>query len=842
MRPSLLLAALVTALCGAACFNIGDRPPPPSRGGSIAGTIQVSGVSGQLAVDPDAVRQARVDVCEADSPPREDAAPMPDIAGRGAPPSPTRPSSKMPLQWKAGDVLVLFDHGAYDRASLAPALDAMIGRAALGGVSAKVARCTAGRYCLARLYKSGALLDESATDAAQKALDKNRGPHVKVVAKNLKKWGFFVPNDPLFNFQWHYDFIHLQAAWDIERGDDSVVVAVVDSGAVTAQPDLSGRWARDGQGRVVGTDMVDPEVDVDGVPGRDTDPEDPGDNLFGTNSSSWHGTHIAGTIGAETDNGEGVAGITMAGRIVPVRVLGNQLSGFDADIMDGIFWAIGQHVDGTPDYPLTDTAKLINLSLGGPTDDASQTFWNDNITAVLSDPSKPIIVAAAGNSDEDAGGIVPANVPGMITVGAVNIRGLRASYSNFGASVDVMAPGGDEGTDENGDGQPDGVLSTVNPDYDWRDGTSMACPHVTGVAALLVAANPSLGQTDIAQILHASSNHAGQCNEGCGGGWLDAVSALLLAGGEVQALPLLATDVTQAFFPTGLQAVQVNVLNLGNAPFSFAAAVEGAQAEHFSVSPATGTVAEATSSNPRVALTVTLDRGDLEAGSANLKITTTDADITPAEEASVDLNFNDDPNRNPRQIQEVQVAAFEKKADGTLKSVAKTVARREDQFAYTITGLREGDYEVFAVGDDNQDGQFEADVESFGAYPTRDAPQEVHVGADARVESIDFGIDAAFITDIVGGVGAPCNADNDCSTPTGAQCITTFAGGYCSRLCDDGQCGNNASCEQLRCSDGSGNSVDCNVCLVRCASDSQCRFDEGYICDAGECVPAELPP
>jgi hypothetical protein len=281
----------------------------------------------------------------------------------------------------------------------------------------------------------------------------------------------------------------------------------------------------------------------------------------------------------------------------------------------------------------------------------------------------------------------------------------------------------------------------------------------------------------------------------------------------------------------------VQVLNLGNAPFSFQATLEGPQAPAFRVTPSTGTVnAVSDPTGAHVALTITVDRGSLQAGTAVLKIGTTDQ--TPPQEIDVQLDFNDDPNRAPREVNEVQVGAFQTAADGSLRAVAQTIAKREDGFAYTIANLREGDYYVYAVGDDNNDGTFSADVESFGAYPTRDVPTKIHVDGKGRVEAIDFGIDSAFIVGIVGGVGAPCTDKNDCTFLPDADCIDSFTGGYCSRICDDPQCGTTGSCEQLQCTDDAGNPFDYNVCLQKCVSDAQCRFDEGYTCDRGACVPA----
>jgi serine protease len=843
-----LLPAVV--LPAAACFKLDPRPPPPTSGAILAGNIIVASSAGASAANGDAVRRHRAEVARATAGTSAGHG-MPDVIGRGAgrrtdersssDPVALR-TSKMPFQWRAGDVLVLFEKRAYDKRSLANALKRMMRDADLGHVEARVVRCTAQLFCVVQLMAHGArVLDVDETKVAQLALDKHRAPRVQAVALNMKKWGLRVPNDPLFNLQWHYDAIGVQAAWEIEIGDPGLVIAVVDCGMKLAHPDLAERIARDPQNNtLLGADLIsDSGIDIDEFAGRDTNPDDPGDGLFGAQGSSFHGTHIAGTIAAETDNNEGVAGITWQGKILPVRVLGQGLAGFDADIIDGLFWALGSTlVEGVPSNIAP--ARVVNLSLGGPSDAQSQSIWEAVGSEIFSDPDNlyddPILVAAAGNSDEDASIITPANLPGMITAGAANIAGLRTTYSNYGSIIDVMAPGGEGGSDLNSDGQPDQILSTVATAYEFREGTSMAAPHVAGVAALLLSSNPALTQTTVESILKSSANAAGRCNEGCGAGLLDAVGALVLAGGEIQPEPLLATDVTQVFYPQGLTSRTFHVVNVGNAALTFDAVIEGPQAELFTLSDTSGTVPAVVDAAPPVALTVTLARGGFEAGSASVRITTSGLD--PQQRADVQLDFNDDATRSPRQIETVQVAAYRRNAEGNLEQVGEALAEKGTGFGYEIVGLPAGTYEVFAVGDDNQDGRFVSEDESFGAWPTPDEPRPITIRDNQRVDGVDFAISSRFITDVVGGVGSPCDDANDCTFAADADCITTFAGGYCSRLCDsDPFCDSGRCALQLECLDDAGAPFFCNVCLARCASDAQCRFDEGYICDRGECVP-----
>ncbi len=346
------------------------------------------------------------------------------------------------------------------------------------------------------------------------------------------------PNDPLYARQWDFadraqvpGGIGLPSAWARTTGSSGVVVAVIDTGILPHHPDIQGS-----PNLLPGYDMISDVAVANDGDARDGDPTDPGDgahagecgqDLLGLpvppqdEPSSWHGTHVAGTIGVErSNNGIGTAGINWSARILPVRVLG-KCGGSIVDINDAIRWAAGLHVPGAPDNPTP--AKVINMSLGGSgacsESPSTQKAIDDAIAAGAT------IVVAAGNEAEDAAGFMPASCNGVITVAASDLNGrLATRYSNWGARVDIMAPGGDVDQDANHDGFNDGILSLVNGGYDSYNGTSMAAPHVAGVAALLLAQNPTLTPTQILAELraHAIPRTATECPHPCGAGLLNA--------------------------------------------------------------------------------------------------------------------------------------------------------------------------------------------------------------------------------------------------------------------------------------------------------------------------------
>ena len=342
----------------------------------------------------------------------------------------------------------------------------------------------------------------------------------------------FTPNDTQYGQQWHYyeatGGLDLPLAWDKSTGVD-VVVAVVDTG-YRPHADLAANI-------LPGYDfIIDTAVSNDGT-GRDSNAQDPGDAVLAGAcgggqptmdlASSWHGTHVAGTIAAVSNNGSGVAGVAYNAKVVPVRALG-KCGGYTSDIANGVVWAAGGLVSGVPSN--ANPARVINLSLGGSgaCDATSQ-------NAINSARSRgAVVVVAAGNGNADASGFTPANCAGVIAVAATNRSGGRAYYSNYGSVVSVAAPGGDMRYSA-----ANGILSTLNAgatvpgadNYAYYQGTSMATPQVAGVAALMLSKNPALTPNDVAARLKSSERPFPSSCSQCGSGIVDARAAVDAAGG-----------------------------------------------------------------------------------------------------------------------------------------------------------------------------------------------------------------------------------------------------------------------------------------------------------------------
>jgi serine protease len=332
---------------------------------------------------------------------------------------------------------------------------------------ARVAREAGGARVRRSSYGNRFLMDLDAGFSATEAMRRlAEAPEVEYAERNGAVHAFFHPNDLGFSVQWNFRMLNAERTWDIQKGDPSVIVAILDTGI--AYEDFGPyRKAPDFGGTVF-------------VPGHDFINED--DHA---NDDNFHGTHVASTVAEATDNVEGVAGLAFRCALMPVKVLDNN--------GDGSFFDVAEGIDFAARNP---NVRVINMSLGG--DGSSATVRQAIDRAVAAGIT---VVAAAGN---DGRGTVsfPAALPNVIAVGAVDGRKQRARYSNFGPEIDLVAPGGDIRRDDTGpngvpDGRPDGILQqTLDPDsaeqgiyndfsYFFVDGTSQATPHVSAVAALL---------------------------------------------------------------------------------------------------------------------------------------------------------------------------------------------------------------------------------------------------------------------------------------------------------------------------------------------------------------------
>jgi serine protease len=283
-----------------------------------------------------------------------------------------------------------------------------------------------------------ATLGVSATAASGQTLEwiaeLRRDPNIEFAEPNFYRYTqqtasgtTATPNDTLYNQANlpRFSQIGLEGAWRQTVGSSSVTVAVLDDGILWKQDDPSASHPDLTCGRILpGYDFVSNSQNGDGD-GRDSDPY--------ASSGEGHGSHVAGIIGACTNNRLGIAGVDWNARILPVRVLGKE-GGTDADIVDGLRWAVGLSVNGVVVNP--NPAKVINMSLGGF---GISRVFDEAINEATTKGA--IVVVAAGNDQADAILYSPAGNERVITVGATDNTGQKASFSNFGAALEVMAPG-----------------------------------------------------------------------------------------------------------------------------------------------------------------------------------------------------------------------------------------------------------------------------------------------------------------------------------------------------------------------------------------------------------------
>jgi serine protease len=333
-----------------------------------------------------------------------------------------------------------------------------------------------------------------------------RNANVEYVDDNLKVHAFAIPNDPYYTepYYWNYNLMQFSLAWDLQKGSAAVVVAVIDTGVAPQHPDLS-------EHLVAGYDFVD-------------DDAAPWDLTYYNEANRYsHGTHVAGIIGAVTDNGVGIAGVAWNVRMMPIRALGPDGSGSFADVAAALNWAVEHGAD------------IINLSFGvagvSPEDSRAQMI----VAAIDNAIDRGVtVVAAAGNYANTV--CFPANYKPVLAVAALDETGAAAAYSGCGAAIDICAPGGGESSSAL-EWNARTILSTCYDkkrstyNYTQMYGTSMAAPHIAGLAALLY----SQGLTNPAKVEAVIENTAISLgNSGVyGAGKANAYAALFGNGADI---------------------------------------------------------------------------------------------------------------------------------------------------------------------------------------------------------------------------------------------------------------------------------------------------------------------
>lgn len=364
--------------------------------------------------------------------------------------------------------------------------------------------------------------------------DMKSDKRVVIVEENKMFRHFWEPgqDDPLkvdtfYSQQWSLEAsargIQMPDAWDISRGNSNIVVAVLDTGIIN--------WD-DFENILPGADLISRHDIANDGGGRDLDPTDPGDWFYPRefsgcpeefSESSWHGTHVAGIVAAKANNGKGIVGVAPNVSILPVRVLG-KCGGMMTDIADGIIWASGGKVAGLPIN--NNPAHIINMSLGakGICEETTQRAID------FARARGSVIVVSAGNSKKnmDYTPFSPATCRGVISTGSSDQFAERSHFSNYGSQVDVVAPGG---TGRFGLGIKSlsnaGRKEATDNIVESYNGTSMAAPHVSGAAALILSLNPGLYPYQVEHILRETAE--GIVGMGTGKGMINVFEALKMA-------------------------------------------------------------------------------------------------------------------------------------------------------------------------------------------------------------------------------------------------------------------------------------------------------------------------
>ncbi len=549
-------------------------------------------------------------------------------------------------------------------------------------------------------------------------------PDIESADLNYIRHPAAIPNDQHYPLQWGYPLINLPQAWDVttlpNANSHQVIVAVVDTGVFLAHPDLQANLL------ATGYDFIsNPSIAADGD-GIDDNPDDPGDNAT-PGGSSFHGTHVTGIIAAQSDNAIGVTGVSWgtSTRVMPVRVLGRG-GGTTYDIIQGIRYAAGLSNDSGTVPP--QRADIINLSLGGPgfsmTEQAEYNAVRD---------AGVIIVAAAGNDNTNLPSY-PAAYDSVISVSAVTMAQQKAPYSNFGPSVDIAAPGGNTAVDSDGDSYYDGILSTLvddatlvrEPIYSFAQGTSMATPHVSGVAAILKSLDPQLDPDKFNALLQAGKLTTDLGAPGrddlYGFGLIDAFKAV--ENINIDLPPILAIDHSGPLnFGPFVKQLTFTTRNAGGGELIVTTVSD--DADWLEITPQALDGSEGL-------FTVTVNRTGLVDGLYRATIT---LETDTASSLIIPVTLQVGERHEKGDTGHHFVVLVDPATMETVRTIS--IDNNNGRYNFQFNSVPEGEYFVIAGTDLDNDGLICDPGEACGGYPTIERLQSIKVYSDAS--TINFG-------------------------------------------------------------------------------------------------------
>lgn len=516
--------------------------------------------------------------------------------------------------------------------------------------------------------------------------------------------------------------INLEDAWDVSTGSNSVIVAVVDTGILLDHPDL-------GNQLVDGYDFIsDDTISGDDESGIDSNPDDPGDQSNADGTSSFHGTHVAGIIAAQSNNTQGVAGIAWNVKIMPVRAMGIG-GGTTYDVMQAVKFAAG--LDNDSGTIPADPADIINLSLGGS---GSTTYEQEIFDDVREEGV--IVIAAAGNDGGNTKSY-PAAYDGVVSVSAVDDSKNFTSYSNYGTSIDLSAPGGS--SDQQiystcGYDDRSGTDVSYAYTYEQMYGTSMAVPHVSGVAALMKSLYTGLTPDGFDGLLAGGylTQDLGDSgwDEKFGYGMIDAKKAVDIAYQSAVngALPaILGVTPSAISFGTALTTSDVTVSNQGADTLVVTSAVS--DASWLSVAAAD------VDDNSLGTYTVTVDRSGLSDGSYSGTITFSGSSLN---DAVVNVTMRVGNYAETTDGGYHYVLLIDSQTDEVLEQFSSP--GDSGVYPFNLTQALENESVLIYAGTDaDNDGYICGEAEACGAYPSLDAPEAITM--KGNMNGIDFATD-----------------------------------------------------------------------------------------------------